>query len=1218
MRRRGVIAGLIVLIIASLAFIGLFFPPHMGGGVSSPKSNTAINNNMVVKTAAPHAVIPKVIRSPPSSIPSELHFKNTILVNSLLRTGYLSLYCHGFLGARVGVVSTFEGRMLTIAYLCTNALFIEFPGSRAYRKPLMVGIEGLGINDPSKVKILFRSSSVLLISGKYLVAVVFNSSSPIWSNYTLDLGTTVYGADVDSHGKYLVVNLGNAVKVYDLRSAKTVLWKSISGREDGSGRTVRGDPHLLHIGGKTAVLVSASNAVYAWLLNGTLLWSYNASTTKLSGTVPSMEFLGVEPSPDGRLIAVKVVKRGIGYDPFMGKVIVPGTYIHVLNASNGKLLWESGIIDEETEESPIVSWSPSGKYIAIGGSRGIIWIYTGEGRLVARYNTGTPAEVVSIAWSPSEEYIAASTSQGPVGIFILDVNGSLLWQAGYHPKSVAWLGDASVAMALTGHIVVYNLASNSSENIDIITHALKKGIVFKPIAVYWLQDGNHAVVLEYANYTVIPVEYDFTGNITWIYPDRLRAFPLETVSTTMNGDDRYLAIAGAWGGGLAQPKRFATLKVIDVVSRKVVLSDKVPLMHGYKPYIAWSLNGRYLALLAFNVNGYQLKIYDVIERKQVLFIRPLPPPDPASRILAPVVTPDGRRVAYIVQSFSPDTYNALIIFDAKSNDYVKKSLEAKIVDAELAWLSPSELLVVYSTGAHYMVYVAVIKSTGGIVLTRIGEIRAGHIALKSTEPGRAFMLGVSFNTDKKRIIVDTYTVSRTERGYEVRKTHSIALSYSSYVEHGYAPSRLLDVVTSHDHRYAFISVCFTKYSAGGVPKPTHPVLTYLLNFENNSGELYSLSFFTSKYTCNPIVDIDISLDDSRIAYRGPSFLAFDTAIKARKLADKFSEPITKIFWSGNGSFLGITTTKGLYVYKDVGEKYEFLWGVRFGEPVYPAGVIRDKIALDAGDKLLVYNTNGKLLGSTRSVGGKFCWSPSGKYFLLDHVIYDYLGNRILSIKLKYNEAVWGCYWASGDKLFLVIRGSKNSYLLSLDMSNANTEKIPLNPPEPLLGGNAPVIVLGNYAFIGLPLRSGKSLIVKYDLARHEYASKTSVPGIVWYMTVDSTKKYLVIRSSVNGTEYLLVYSTKLGEKPLHSIVFNSIISHPIWVSGTGRFIIYGDRVLMLACPTSSNLTIKPITFPYKVLDATVNTKRGLVAVLVGTEEVTTNRTIYMLKLSAFK
>lgn len=204
--------------------------------------------------------------------------------------------------------------------------------------------------------------------------------------------------------------------------------------------------------------------VYLFDENGTTLWSYPVSRGRSVAISPDGEHIAAggdqlllfdrngevlrRYTPASRILGVAVAADG--------RTVYAGTGTGLLvfspesEQTAASAIWSSGT------EDPIVSVSIDGKgsSVVAAGESGNIYFFSGDGRLLWNYRTGSSGVRAVISHDGST--VAAASSQRAV--FLLNRHGRLLWKspADGRVTDVSLSGDGSTLVLADGGISVLN------------------------------------------------------------------------------------------------------------------------------------------------------------------------------------------------------------------------------------------------------------------------------------------------------------------------------------------------------------------------------------------------------------------------------------------------------------------------------------------------------------------------------------------------------------------------------------------------------------------------------------------------------------------------------------------------------------------------------------------------------------------------------------------
>jgi|SaaInlLV_10m_DNA_2_1039722.scaffolds.fasta_scaffold00159_6 WD40 repeat protein len=260
--------------------------------------------------------------------------------------------------------------------------------------------------------------------GNYVVAGVENGEiyvyafdgSSLTEKDTVDIGTEVYS--VDWINNFIVVGCdpdasNEQVQVYEFDSVTETISLLGNTKKDFNGIVNKVEWHPS--GDYMSVVGAGSPDVQVYDFNGVMLSVIPDAQITFSSSL----YTHFDISPNGNYIAVAYYKSADDkklqlYD--------------VSNASNGEITFLS---DVDISDSPYyVSWSPNGKYVAVGGAGGYLNIYQLNGNIfsqVVDQTIGTGADnLLVVTWSPDGKYIAMgmSNEDNGYGVFLYRFNGT--------------------------------------------------------------------------------------------------------------------------------------------------------------------------------------------------------------------------------------------------------------------------------------------------------------------------------------------------------------------------------------------------------------------------------------------------------------------------------------------------------------------------------------------------------------------------------------------------------------------------------------------------------------------------------------------------------------------------------------------------------------------------------------------------------------------------
>jgi WD40 repeat protein len=251
-----------------------------------------------------------------------------------------------------------------------------------------------------------------------------------------------------------------------------------------------------NVGSMTKDISWSSDGRYLAFVGNNVLQKTNLVVCELDGTTLTITTskyyliaIGVAWSPDVNYLAV------------VGHYSVEGIYNNVTVYS-----WDGSILTSlDTKDVGgggyvySASWSPDGRYLAIGGSGtiGDVIVYSWDGSTLTSVDTkdhGTVAK--SVSWSPDGRYLVVGGNNSSSDIIVYSWDGSTLTSVdtkdhGTEAKSVSWSPDGRY-LAVGGDngssdIIVYGWNGSTLTSLDTKDHGSAV------ISVSWSPDGRYLV-----------------------------------------------------------------------------------------------------------------------------------------------------------------------------------------------------------------------------------------------------------------------------------------------------------------------------------------------------------------------------------------------------------------------------------------------------------------------------------------------------------------------------------------------------------------------------------------------------------------------------------------------------------------------------------------------------------------------------------------------------
>jgi len=225
-----------------------------------------------------------------------------------------------------------------------------------------------------------------------------------------ELGSRVVAAALAQDGLYGAVATEESVYLYDRNG--TMLWsypvshsRCVAVSSDGE-RIVAGGDHLLLFDRK-----------------GEVLWRYKQES----------RIQGVAIAADGRTICAGA-----------------GTTLRVFSLDNGRTTANASWSSDTENPIESVSIDGGGSSIVAGDTQGNIYFFSGDGRLLWNYRTGSSGFRGAVSRDGST--VAAGSTQQVV--FLLNQNGRLLWKSSLQERiaDVSVSGDGSTLVLASGGI----------------------------------------------------------------------------------------------------------------------------------------------------------------------------------------------------------------------------------------------------------------------------------------------------------------------------------------------------------------------------------------------------------------------------------------------------------------------------------------------------------------------------------------------------------------------------------------------------------------------------------------------------------------------------------------------------------------------------------------------------------------------------------------------
>jgi putative Ig domain-containing protein len=290
---------------------------------------------------------------------------------------------------------------------------------------------------------------------------------------------------------------------------------------------------------------------YAWLVNlsdGSVAWKHFLGAGSMAPAV----------SPDGMRFAIPILENFSG----------PTSALHVVDAGTGVLQFQW--VPSPYDELVAAAYSPDGKYLAVGGAFGKIYLLETTGYTTV-WSKQLEAQVRAISFSPDSQTIYATSDPSP--IYALGLDGSVKWRS--HTKGFAYADDIVqsadgsrvaiksklgeyLVLDQNGHDIVREEARDGGGT--VVRIALDGSYAMQVTGTYngahlvdpagklywWANEISEASELMSDPGIVLvgPSMYDLGGTLLWTDMAAVQSFPHVTVITP---DARHILAAGEDG-----------------------------------------------------------------------------------------------------------------------------------------------------------------------------------------------------------------------------------------------------------------------------------------------------------------------------------------------------------------------------------------------------------------------------------------------------------------------------------------------------------------------------------------------------------------------------------------------------------------------------------------------------------------------------------------------